>query len=157
MLQVPRRNYCMAIERGTFKNRGPAYSDKGVTMRCARADQSTTTITLHYLTSGGATLRFALRKQEFLLPVVLVAKALKYASTTRVYLKCCCWACVDCYCFALLLVVTQKYLRQRNLRSCAARRQGEYLHCCAIGTAFTRFQEMVQCLNSRLDSHPPMA
>lgn len=85
LLQVPRRNYCMALERPTFKNRGPAYSDKGVTMRCARPDQTTVTITLHYLTSGGATLRFALRKQEFLLPVVLVAKALRDISDKEIY------------------------------------------------------------------------
>jgi DNA-directed RNA polymerase I subunit RPA2 len=29
LLQVPRRNYASAIERSSFKNRGPAYSDKG--------------------------------------------------------------------------------------------------------------------------------
>ena len=76
LLQVPRRNYATAIESSSFKNRGPAYSDKGVVMRCCRADQSSNTITLHYLINGGATMKFVLRKQEFLLPVVLVAKAL---------------------------------------------------------------------------------
>lgn len=76
LLQVPRRNYAMAIERSSYKNRGPSYSDKGVSMRCVRPDQSSVTITLHYLNNGGATLRFVLRKQEFLLPVVMVAKAL---------------------------------------------------------------------------------
>ena len=76
LLQVPRRNYAAAIERNSFKNRGPAYSDKGVVMRCVRPDQSSVTITLHYLVNGGATLKFVARKQEFLLPVVIVAKAL---------------------------------------------------------------------------------
>lgn len=76
LLQVPRRNYAMALERNSFKNRGSSYSDKGVQMRCVRKDQSSVTITLHYLNNGGATLRFVLRKQEFLLPVVMVAKAL---------------------------------------------------------------------------------
>lgn len=76
LLQVPRRNYATAIERSSFKNRGLAYSDKGVTMRCVRRDQTSVTITLHYLNSGGATLKFVLLKQEFLLPVVIVAKAL---------------------------------------------------------------------------------
>jgi len=37
---------------------------------------STITNTLHYLTTGGATLKFTARKQEFLLPVVLVIRAL---------------------------------------------------------------------------------
>ena len=76
LLQVPRRNYAAAIERNSFKNRGAAYSDKGVVMRCVRPDQSSVTITLHYLINGGATLKFVARKQEFLLPVVIVAKAL---------------------------------------------------------------------------------
>jgi DNA-directed RNA polymerase I subunit RPA2 len=42
----------MAIERGSFKNRGPNYSDKGVSMRCARKDETTQTVTLHYLNNG---------------------------------------------------------------------------------------------------------
>ena len=73
---MPRRNYAAAIERSSYKNRGPTYSDKGVAMRCVRKDQSSVTLTLHYLTNGGATLKFVLRKQEFLLPVVIVAKSL---------------------------------------------------------------------------------
>lgn len=76
LLQVPRRNYAAAIERSSYKNRGPSYSDKGVAMRCVRPDQSSITITLHYLNNGGSTLKFVLRKQEFLLPVILVAKSL---------------------------------------------------------------------------------
>jgi len=76
LLQVPRRNMATAIERSSFKNRGPTYSDRGVTMRCVRPDQSSVTMTLHYLNNGGATLKFVMLKQEFLLPVVLVAKAL---------------------------------------------------------------------------------
>ena len=76
LLQVQRRNYAMAIERSSYKNRGTSYSDKGVAMRCVRQDQSSVTVTLHYLNNGGATLKFVLRKQEFLLPVVIVAKAL---------------------------------------------------------------------------------
>ena len=76
LLQVPRRNYATAIERNSFKKRGPAYSDKGVVMRCCRPDQTSITMTLHYLINGGATLKFVLRKQEFLLPVVIIAKAL---------------------------------------------------------------------------------
>jgi hypothetical protein len=39
------------------------------------------TNTLHYLTTGGATLKFVARKQEFLLPVVLVMRALSGSSS----------------------------------------------------------------------------
>jgi DNA-directed RNA polymerase I subunit RPA2 len=47
-------------------------------MRCSRAngDQSSITITLHYLTTGGATLKFTARKQEFLVPAILFLRAL---------------------------------------------------------------------------------
>jgi DNA-directed RNA polymerase beta subunit len=78
LLQVPRRNYPCAIARGSFKNRGPSYTDLGVSIRCARScgDHTTVTNTLHYLTTGSATLRFVARKQEFLLPVALVLRAL---------------------------------------------------------------------------------
>jgi len=85
LLQVPRRNHASAIERNSYKNRGPAYSDKGVAMRCVRSDQSSVTITLHYLNNGGATLKFVLRKQEFLLPVVIVAKALADISDKEIF------------------------------------------------------------------------
>jgi DNA-directed RNA polymerase I subunit RPA2 len=85
LLQVPRRNYAMAIERGSYKNRGPSYSEKGVAMRCVRPDQSSVTVTLHYLNNGGATLRFVLRKQEFLIPVVIVAKALMNMSDKELF------------------------------------------------------------------------
>jgi DNA-directed RNA polymerase I subunit RPA2 len=85
LLQVPRRNHAMAIQRNSYKNRGPSYSDKGVAMRCARPDQSSITVTMHYLNSGGATIRLVVRKQEFLLPVVLVAKALVEISDKEIF------------------------------------------------------------------------
>ena len=85
LLQVPRRNYATALDRNSYKNRGMLYTDKGVMMRCVRPDQSSSTVTLHYLTTGGATLRFVLRKQEFLLPVILVAKALMPISDKELF------------------------------------------------------------------------
>ena len=54
-------------------------------MRCVRKDQSSVTMTLHYLNNGGATLKFVLRKQEFLLPVVLVAKSLMNISDKELF------------------------------------------------------------------------
>jgi DNA-directed RNA polymerase I subunit RPA2 len=85
LLQIPHRNHALAIQRSSYKNRGNSYSDKGVAMRCARADQSSITVTMHYLTNGGATLRFVVRKQEFLLPVILVAKALAEVSDKEIF------------------------------------------------------------------------
>jgi DNA-directed RNA polymerase I subunit RPA2 len=85
LLQIQRRNYSVAIERSTFRNRGANYSDKGVAMKCTRKDLSSITITLHYLNNGCATLRFVLRKQEFLLPVILVAKSLMNLSDKELF------------------------------------------------------------------------
>ena len=78
MLQVPRTNHPLAIQRSSYKKRGPTYTDLGVAIRCSRhnGDQSSITNTLHYLTTGGATLKFVVRKQEFLIPVILVIRAL---------------------------------------------------------------------------------
>jgi DNA-directed RNA polymerase I subunit RPA2 len=78
LLQVPRSNHATSIQRSNYKNRGKLYTDLGVAVRCQRynGDMSTVTNTLHYLTTGGATLKFVGRKQEFLLPVVLVMRAL---------------------------------------------------------------------------------
>ena len=78
MPQIPRRNHPSAIQRSNYKNRGPTYTDLGVAIRCARhnGDQSSITNTVHYLTTGGATLKFVARKQEFLIPAILILRAL---------------------------------------------------------------------------------
>lgn len=78
LLQVPRRNFGLAIVRSSFKKRGNMYTDKGIMIRCARYSgcQSTITNTLHYLEGGMATLRVSVRKQEFLLPVNILLKCL---------------------------------------------------------------------------------
>lgn len=84
LLQIPRRNHPTAIQRSNYKNRGPTYTDLGVAMRCARSngDQSSITNTLHYLTTGGASLKFVGRKQEFLIPVILIMRALSGSEST---------------------------------------------------------------------------
>ena len=76
MLQIPKRNHIMAIERSSFRKRGPNYSQKACVIRCVRPDQSAVSVSLHYLTDGGATIRFSLQKQEFFIPVILLLKAL---------------------------------------------------------------------------------
>jgi DNA-directed RNA polymerase I subunit RPA2 len=84
MLQIPRRNHPLAIQRSSYKKRGPTYTDYGVAIRCARhnGDQSSITNTLHYLTTGGAVMKFMVRKQEFLIPAILVIRALSGAESS---------------------------------------------------------------------------
>lgn len=78
LLQIPRRNHPTAILRGSYKKRGNQYTDYGVAMRCSRhnLDETSITITLHYLTTGCATLRFVVRKQEFMIPAIIILRAL---------------------------------------------------------------------------------
>ena len=85
MLQIPRRNHPLAIQRTSYKKRGNTYTDLGVAIRCARHndDQSSITNTLHYLTTGGAIVKFAVRKQEFLIPAILIIRALSGAESTN--------------------------------------------------------------------------
>ena len=57
-LQVPRRHVIMAIDRSSFQKRGPAYTSLGCQIKCVRDDQSSVTLTLHYLRDGRCNLRF---------------------------------------------------------------------------------------------------
>jgi DNA-directed RNA polymerase I subunit RPA2 len=76
MLIVPRRNYPMAIDRNSWTNRGSTFSKHGVQIRSVRPDQTSQTNCLHYLTDGNVTFRFSWRKAEYLIPVVMILKAL---------------------------------------------------------------------------------
>ncbi|KAJ4346567.1 DNA-directed RNA polymerase I subunit RPA2 [Didymosphaeria variabile] len=76
MLIVPRRNYPMAIQRPSYTNRGPGYTTLGVEIRSVRTDQTSQTNALHYLNDGNVNLRFSWRKAEYLIPVIMVLKAL---------------------------------------------------------------------------------
>ncbi|SCU84968.1 LANO_0C02938g1_1 [Lachancea nothofagi CBS 11611] len=76
MLIVQRRNHPMAIIRPSFSNRGASYSQYGIQIRSVRPDQTSQTNVLHYLNDGEVTFRFSWRKNEYLIPVVMILKAL---------------------------------------------------------------------------------
>ncbi|CAR25340.1 DNA-directed RNA polymerase I core subunit RPA135 [Lachancea thermotolerans CBS 6340] len=76
MLIVQRRNHPMAIIRPSFANRGASYSQYGIQIRSVRPDQTSQTNVLHYLNDGEVTFRFSWRKNEYLIPVVMILKAL---------------------------------------------------------------------------------
>ena len=76
MLIVSRRNHAMAIIRPSFHNRGKSYTKFGVSIRSVRPDQTSQTNVLHYLSDGNITFRFSWRKNEYLVPVMMVLKAL---------------------------------------------------------------------------------
>lgn len=66
----------MAIIRPSFGNRGASYTKFGIQIRSVRPDQTSQTNVLHYLNDGNVTFRFSWRKNEFLVPVVMILKAL---------------------------------------------------------------------------------
>ncbi|PVU99155.1 hypothetical protein BB559_000950 [Furculomyces boomerangus] len=76
MLIAPRRNHVTAIVRPSYSNRGPTFTSYATQIRCARKDQTSSSTTLHYLTSGNLMFRFSWYKQEYLIPVSLLLKAL---------------------------------------------------------------------------------
>ena len=85
MLQVNRRNYPMAIKRGAFTNRGPGYTPYGIVIRSVRPDQTSQTNALHYLSDGNINLRFSWRKAEYLVPVMMVFKALVETNDREIF------------------------------------------------------------------------
>lgn len=77
----------MAFSRSSYTNRGPMYTDKGVSIRCVKHDQSASFVTLHYISDGRITLRFSIRKQEYLVPVIYIIKAFKSCTDREIYNK----------------------------------------------------------------------
>ncbi|KAJ2384559.1 hypothetical protein GGI05_004969, partial [Coemansia sp. RSA 2603] len=69
LLVATRRNHVIAIQRPSYANRGPGYTPYAAQIRCVRADQTSQTLTMHYLTTGALVVRFSIRKQEYLVPV----------------------------------------------------------------------------------------
>ena len=85
MLIVNRRNYPMAIIRPSFVNRGVTYTKFGVQIRSVRPDQTSQTNVLHYLNDGTLTFRFSWRKNEYLIPAVMVMKALAETNDREIF------------------------------------------------------------------------
>lgn len=85
MLIVNRRNFPMAIVRGSFVNRGSAYTQYGIQIRCVRPDQTSQSNVLHYLNDGNVTFRFSWRKNEYLVPVMMILKALVETNDREIF------------------------------------------------------------------------
>jgi DNA-directed RNA polymerase I subunit RPA2 len=76
MLIMPKRNYPMAIVRNSFVKRGTTFTKYGIQIRSVRPDQTSQTNVLHYLSDGNVTFRFSWRKQEYLIPIMMILKGL---------------------------------------------------------------------------------
>lgn len=85
MLIVSRRNFPMAIVRGSFVKRGAAYTKFAMQIRSVRPDQTPQTNVLHYLSDGNVTFRFSWRKSEYLVPVMMILKALVETNDREIF------------------------------------------------------------------------
>ncbi|RGB37128.1 hypothetical protein C1646_741339 [Rhizophagus diaphanus] len=85
LLLIPRRHHVMALARSSFANRGANYTEYGVQIRCAKLDQTTVTNTMHYLKDGNCLIRFTWKKQEFMVPVILIMKSLIEVTDKGIY------------------------------------------------------------------------
>ncbi|MBW0462799.1 hypothetical protein O181_002514 [Austropuccinia psidii MF-1] len=84
-LIVPRRNHVISLIRTSFTNRGNFYTPYATQIRCVRSDETSQTNTLHYLSNGNITFRFSWRKNEYMVPVVMLLKALIGASDQEIF------------------------------------------------------------------------
>ncbi|CAF3463706.1 unnamed protein product [Fusarium graminearum] len=85
MLQLNKRNFPMAINRPSFQNRGPGYTPYGIILRAVRPDETSQTNVLHYLNDGNMTFRFSWRKNEYLVPVMMILKALVETNDREIF------------------------------------------------------------------------
>ncbi|KAI1649871.1 DNA-directed RNA polymerase I subunit RPA2 [Daldinia loculata] len=85
LLLVNRRNFPLAINRPSFTNRGPAYTPYGIILRSVRPDETSQTNVLHYLNDGNVTFRFSWRKNEYLVPVMMILKALVETNDREIF------------------------------------------------------------------------
>lgn len=85
LLLMNRRNFPLAIDRPSFANRGPTYTSKGIILRSVRPDETSQTNTLHYLNDGNITFRFSWRKSEYLVPVMMILKALVETNDREIF------------------------------------------------------------------------
>ncbi|KAG8391090.1 hypothetical protein BUALT_Bualt01G0151700 [Buddleja alternifolia] len=88
---LQKRNYPMSMVRNSFRERREGYTNKAVSIRCVREDQSAVTVRLYYLDNGSARLGFWIQGREYLLPVGIVLKALIETTDKEIYasLTCC--------------------------------------------------------------------
>jgi DNA-directed RNA polymerase I subunit RPA2 len=85
LLLVNRRNFPLAVVRPSFTNRGPSYTPYGIIVRSVRPDETSQTNVLHYLDDGNVTFRFSWRKNEYLVPLVMILKALVETNDREIF------------------------------------------------------------------------
>jgi len=60
--------------RPSWKQRGPLFTEFGVSIRSIRKDQTGNTCVLHYLTDGSCSLSMIHGKAQFFVPLAIILK-----------------------------------------------------------------------------------
>ncbi|GFU14119.1 DNA-directed RNA polymerase I subunit RPA2 [Nephila pilipes] len=76
LLIAQRRNYPIAMQRNSWKKRGDLFTEYGVAVRSVRKDQSGTNLVMHYLSDGTVKIMFSYKREIFIVPVMIILKAL---------------------------------------------------------------------------------
>ncbi|KAL9927901.1 RNA polymerase I subunit Rpl135 [Glossina fuscipes fuscipes] len=87
MLQMTRRNYPIAIERSSWKDRGAHFSEIGVLIRSVRDDETSYNNVLHHLTNGTCKLMISNLKFMAYVPVCLIMKCLVNYTDHEIYVR----------------------------------------------------------------------
>ncbi|XP_053694116.1 DNA-directed RNA polymerase I subunit RPA2 [Sabethes cyaneus] len=87
MLIMTRRNFPIALNRNSWKDRGKDFSSTGIIIRCVRTDQTSTQNVLHYLNNGTAKLMFSIRKSLTFVPIVMLLKAFSNFADNAIFEK----------------------------------------------------------------------
>ena len=85
MLLTTRRNYPVAMQRPSWKNRGKNFSDLGIQIDCGKTDLTTVKNVLHFVTSGTTKFMFNVGKELYFVPVVMLMKCLTQRSDAEIY------------------------------------------------------------------------
>ena len=87
MISIPRRNYMIGFVRPSYTKKTKNCSEYAVQMKCVREDMTSQTLTFHYINDGNIVVRLLLKKQEYLIPVGLLLKAIIDISDVDIYNK----------------------------------------------------------------------
>ncbi|KAG8444046.1 hypothetical protein GDO86_009295 [Hymenochirus boettgeri] len=85
MLIMPRRNFPVAMIRPKWKNRGPGYTQYGITVHCVKDEHTAINMNLHYLENGFVMVNFIFQKELFFIPLGFALKALVDFSDYQIF------------------------------------------------------------------------
>ncbi|GBN90523.1 DNA-directed RNA polymerase I subunit RPA2, partial [Araneus ventricosus] len=66
----------IAMQRNSWKKRGDLFTEYGVAVRSVRKDQSGVNLVMHYLSDGTVKLMFTYKREMYIVPVMIILKAL---------------------------------------------------------------------------------